>query len=147
MTKGAFVWDLESRLVFKRALDAGNSIPEICDLLKLDIYTIKHEIERGGPGGKKKYDPYKAHSKYNSKRLPRTFTKEEFDFIVTSLKEGKSIIALRAELKCGFEKLRIFLHEKNLEPVRHQSNWTLTRRVNALEEQIKLIYDLIEGKL
>lgn len=109
---------------------------------------IYKEYERGG--GKNAYDPIKAHvlacqTRSNDLRI---FTEEEKEKIKKLLEEGNCLFHIRKEIGCGYEPLKRVVTEEfpELWDKRDWSIKAIIRKIEALEEQIKLIYELMEMK-
>jgi len=115
------------------------AIKKIAEALDLPLSFFTQNVK--GTAGEYILTPHPR-----GKGTPRVFTTEEGHLIRVGLEEGKTIVSLMKELGCGCETLIGYARENNLKRKRSRGSNTVSRRLDAIEEQIKLIYEIMEEK-
>lgn len=138
-------WTLEERKKIEYLLSKKQSKRAIGVHMAVSYDCIRHEILTGG--GNKHYNAEyahktKPHPHSNSKR---TFSDQEKERIISWIEEGHGIAYMRQKLRCGAQRLTEFIRSCDVEP-KNMSIETLIKRIQSLEEHIKILYDLLEGK-
>jgi IS30 family transposase len=143
-----YKWSYDERKKIESSLKNSLKCNHIASILKVPYDSLINEIRRGG--GRLRYTAEKAEEiDIATRRVERRiFNHKEQDQISEMLKEGTSFLEIRRNLKCGYEALRTYMSENHADilEAKAPSLRALRTRIESLEEHIKILYDLLEGK-
>lgn len=150
-------YTLKERIKIKELIDEGVSGVKIAEILGKSPNGINSEIRN--KGGRENYDPYKAHQEFyrrktrtnlivHANNCKKPISESQEEIIRNGLKNGHCPSRIRLEAKIGLPKcLRIIEQIKKNEPLLVQKGFTLEQRVEAIEQQIEIIFDLLKEKM
>lgn len=139
------VWTIEERKQIEYLLKKKQTKRSIASYLTVSYEALAYEILRGG--GKQNYSAEYAQTQSERTFLneKRFFSQEEKDQIELWVEEGHGISYMRKKLGCGWHRLTEYLNSVDLNTKR-VSIEKLLKRVECLEEHLKIIYDILEKK-
>ncbi|NJL54136.1 helix-turn-helix domain-containing protein [bacterium] len=138
-------WTLEKRHELERLLKERVSLREVSRRLGTSRSVVYREIE---PFERREDYCAVTANKWVDGVGPggayRVFSKEEEDFIRSSIGDGVGVKKISRSLKCGCDTVARWAR-KNVEEYGISPTY-LKKRIDGLEEQIKLLWEVIEGK-
>lgn len=131
----------------------GSSIQEIAFALDRPYKSVCNEMRKNRVNGKYSAEASISRIKVAMTRLQnlwkKDFTEEERDIARKLLAEGKPFRAVRMTLGLSYERTKRIIEEVSGKPAdapTTSSQTSLWQRVYALEEQVKVLFELLNQK-
>lgn len=137
----------EERQKIEQMLKEQQSLSFICQILDRDFSVINREIWRGG--GRENYSAMMATHAFAKNRQramqgrKRIFTPEEKALIQQMVDQNKSKRLMRAALNCNYTTIHNYI-KNNFPNYKGGVAIELTERIEILEKQLKLMFELIK---
>lgn len=139
--------NLEDRLLIQKLLDAGNTKYNVCKTMDRAYVTIHREVKLNSVNGK--YYALEADRLSKDRQLARfrSFTQEEIECIKQMAERKSSFKDIVRTIKCAKNTLNKFFKENKMQTASTRSNTPgVLERLDALEEQMKIVFDVIKDK-
>lgn len=133
-------FSLEEMKTIEKHFQKGGSLKDLSLILNRTYWSVTGHVAING--GKKNYSAFVALKKNQGMRVQKEFSEEEKKLIACMVEEGKGIHSIRSRLKCGYPRIQSYLDESNL-ATKRITFAKLLQRIQALEEQIKIIWETI----
>lgn len=139
---------LEERREIERLNKEGKSLQEIANTLCRGKTTIRQEYRRCE---RKKYNAEVAHEHFTSSwrkrslKLCKTFSPEDEEKIYKFIDEERSRADIRKTLNCSFFRIENWF-AKNMPDYKGAKVSSMSRRLDTVEQQIEILFDLIKPK-
>jgi IS30 family transposase len=139
--------NLEERIKIQELLESEHSRFRISKIMCRAYATIQREIQRNSVNGK--YDAVEADklSKTIHRMRFRIFNLQEAELIKQMVERQAPISEIVRTIKCAKATLRNFLKATRLDKIHKPcSSPGILERLEALEEQMKIVFDALREK-
>lgn len=137
---------LQERVIIEALLKQGESHRAIAAIIGRSKSSISGELQRrSGPNGYEARGAqaiFELNKKQRIEKLTRKFSQGELDHIKQSREKGMSIDQIAVELGAGSNSIRQILNTLSYQ--KPQNTTGTIERLWAVEQQIKIIFELIE---